>query len=743
MPRARHEVTTVRFAIDPVLERAVLARSPFRFGSIGCGAAAVDGTAADSGDRSAGRSKGLRHLAPALGLVLLLAVARAIAIPSVFTYQGSLIQAGQPASGVYDFQFALQDQAGTALGSLSFDNVAVAGGAFAVELDFGAAAFNGDERFLAISVREGASTAAYVALTPRTRITPAPYAQESIIANFAEGVASNTVAGPQLIDGSIAAADIDANQVQRRVSSTCATGSSIRGIGSDGTVVCETDDGGSSGGTVTSVVAGSGLSGGTITASGTLSVDTAAIQARVTGECPTGQYMRQIQQTGLVACESVTTAAGTVRTVSTGAGLTGGPITSSGTVSIANGGVTAAMIAAGAVGASQVNAAEVQLRLQGACAPIDFIAAVGSDGVVSCMTLPIESHRTLESLNDVGSHASLALRSDGRPIIAHVDRTNSDLRLMDCSGTGCTAGTARVLDTFADAQQTATAIRPDGRPLIAYSASGLMVYDCSDSACASGVERVLDGGPGDGLGLSMALRSDGRALISYISFTTAEARVYDCADANCAAGTVRVIDPNLTVSLDEGQRTAIAVGASGTAWVAYQDATPDDVRLVRCTASDCSTFAAPRTVDSSNVVGAWLSMDTSTSGVPYLAYLDSTLGVVKLAICASATSCATSTIRELNPFGNGSSTAIALRSTGEPLIAIQQSDDADLSLIRCDDSSCSTSSEEEIADGEAASPKGLNAALALRPDDRPVVVHRAEPAGDLLFVICAEPTCSD
>jgi len=59
---------------------------------------------------------------------------------------------------------------------------------------------------------------------------------------------------------------------QLRVGSTCSIGSSIRVIGADGSVQCETDDAGT--GTVTSVGTASGLSGGPITTTGTIGIAT-------------------------------------------------------------------------------------------------------------------------------------------------------------------------------------------------------------------------------------------------------------------------------------------------------------------------------------------------------------------------------------------------------------------------------------------------------------------------------------
>ncbi|MFO1305829.1 MAG: hypothetical protein U1F54_19040 [Burkholderiales bacterium] len=120
------------------------------------------------------------------------------------------------------------------------------------------------------------------------------------------------------------------------------------------------------GGYVSSITAGAGLTGGTITSTGTIAVDTAAIQSRVTGTCGAGSSIRTIKSDGTVVCQPDTVGTGTVTSVATGTGLTGGPITSSGTVSIAAGGVSASELASDAVITAKIADANVTKSKLGA-----------------------------------------------------------------------------------------------------------------------------------------------------------------------------------------------------------------------------------------------------------------------------------------------------------------------------------------------------------------------------------------
>jgi hypothetical protein len=179
--------------------------------------------------------------------ILAAVVAALVSLPSTaqvttaFTYQGELEQSGAPATGDYDFEFRLYDmQTGGSqvAGVVSASDVFVDGGLFNVELDFGNV-FGLDELWLDVRVREGTSGGGFTSLLPRQRITPAP------IALSAQSVAPGTVGSAQIVDGSVGGSDIDAGEVQARVTGTCPSGEAIASIGASGAVTCNAGVGGS------------------------------------------------------------------------------------------------------------------------------------------------------------------------------------------------------------------------------------------------------------------------------------------------------------------------------------------------------------------------------------------------------------------------------------------------------------------------------------------------------------------
>lgn len=66
---------------------------------------------------------------------------------------------------------------------LQLNDVPVENGVFSVELDFGSGVFGSQARWLAVAVRDGASSGAYESLNPRQALTAAPVAQFALSGN--------------------------------------------------------------------------------------------------------------------------------------------------------------------------------------------------------------------------------------------------------------------------------------------------------------------------------------------------------------------------------------------------------------------------------------------------------------------------------------------------------------------------------------------------------------------------------
>jgi hypothetical protein len=101
-----------------------------------------------------------------------------------FSYQGRLRSGGIDVSDVCDIEFRLfnSEDGGTQIGpTLSFDGgglgaIEVLEGVFSVKLDFGEMVFDGERRFLELSVRCPSGVGGYQLLQPRQEVCGAPYA---------------------------------------------------------------------------------------------------------------------------------------------------------------------------------------------------------------------------------------------------------------------------------------------------------------------------------------------------------------------------------------------------------------------------------------------------------------------------------------------------------------------------------------------------------------------------------------
>jgi trimeric autotransporter adhesin len=243
-------------------------------------------------------------------------------VPDLLNYQGRLTDpGGNPVTASVPMVFKLYTVAsGGAAVYTETQTVSVTGGIFNVAIG----TVTPLNLPFDVPYYLGVTVGADAEMAPRQAVLSSAYAQRADTANLLAPTATlpavqitGTLATAQLGDGSVTKPKLSA-----------AGGSAGQVLGTDGANLQWQSVGGA--GTVTSVGTGAGLTGGPITAAGTINL--AATQLLPTTACATNQIPKWSGSAW--ACQPDANSGGTVTSVTAGNGLTGGTITTSGTLAV-------------------------------------------------------------------------------------------------------------------------------------------------------------------------------------------------------------------------------------------------------------------------------------------------------------------------------------------------------------------------------------------------------------------------
>jgi hypothetical protein len=143
--------------------------------------------------------------------------------------------------------------------------------------------------------------------------------------------------------------------------------------------------------------------------------------------------------------------------------------------------------------------------------------------------------------NIVGAFTSIAIGSDDLPVVSYYDETANALKVMHCGNALCTAGnTITTVDDPANdvGSSTSIAIGTDGLPVISYhdaTALTLKVAHCGNASCSSGNTISVVDDPANDVGwyTSIAIGTDGLPVISYHDITAEALKVATCGTRTC------------------------------------------------------------------------------------------------------------------------------------------------------------------------------------------------------------------
>jgi hypothetical protein len=135
--------------------------------------------------------------------------------------------------------------------------------------------------------------------------------------------------------------------------------------------------------------------------------------------------------------------------------------------------------------------------------------------------------------------SSIAIGTDGLPVISYYDSTNGDLKVAKCANATCTGtATITIVDSTGSAgHDTSITIGTDGLPVISYYdvANGdLKVAKCANAACSgTSTISIVDSTGQVGYYTSITIGTDGMPVISYYDSTNGDLKVAKCANQFC------------------------------------------------------------------------------------------------------------------------------------------------------------------------------------------------------------------
>lgn len=349
--------------------------------------------------------------------------------------------------------------------------------------------------------------------------------------------------------------------------------------------------------------------------------------------------------------------------------------------------------------------------------------------------------------NAVGQATSVAIGSDGLPIISYHDVTDGALKVAKCLTSTCTSAMIRTLDNGAAVvgRFTSIAIGSDGMPVIAYQGgSKLKVVKCSNAECGLGaiaITTVNDPVGEVGAYTSMAIGTDGLPVISYEDHVSFALRVAKCADLGCASAAFSTVDdqPNNAV----GEFTSIAIGTDGLPVIAYLDATASTLKVAKCANAACTGDATITVVDdSAGLVGYYASMTIGGDGRPVIGYYDNTALSLKVAACANAACSGSAEISTIDDSANdvGAFASIAVGGDGLPVLGYWDASAGALKVAKCTDASCAGPRTITTVD-DPENRVGAHVDLAIGGDGLPFLSYEDFTSRALKVVKCFDASC--
>ena len=256
----------------------------------------------------------------------------------------------------------------------------------------------------------------------------------------------------------------------------------------------------------------------------------------------------------------------------------------------------------------------------GTTTPLAKLTVNGDIVPVTAPSITATTRTTTQIPDDdwVGSYLSIAIGTDGLPVISHQNEDDGNIMITKCENADCSNNTTTQITNadYVGYGGTSIAIGADGLPVVSYKNIDdfeLMITKCGNAFCSSGntTTQIADA---DNVGAfsSIAIGTDGLPIISYSNATDGDLMITKCGNSSCSSGntTTQIADAD-----DVGYYTSLAIGTDGLPIIAYDNFDYGKLIITKCADSSCAEEEGTALTGGSQL-GGWMANPRSYS-VPF------------------------------------------------------------------------------------------------------------------------------